>query len=36
MQNADANFDVLEGFLAAFLHEDVQVIEILDSESNQS
>jgi len=31
-----ANFDVLEGFLAAFLHEDVQVIEILDSESNQS
>lgn len=31
-----ANFDVLEGFLTAILHEDVQVIEILDSESNQS
>jgi predicted transposase/invertase (TIGR01784 family) len=30
-----ANFDVLEGFLTALLCEDIQVIEILDSESNQ-
>ena len=30
-----ANFDVLEGFLTALLREDIQVIEILDSESNQ-
>jgi predicted transposase/invertase (TIGR01784 family) len=31
-----ANFDVLEGFLAALLREEVQIIEILESESNQS
>jgi len=31
-----ANFDVLEGFLSAILNEEIQVIEILDSESNQS
>jgi len=30
-----ANFDVLEGFLTALLREDIQVIQILDSESNQ-
>jgi hypothetical protein len=30
-----ANFDVLEGFLSAVVREDVQVVEILDSESNQ-
>jgi len=29
------NFDVLEGFLSAILNEEVQVVEILDSESNQ-
>jgi len=31
-----ANFDVLEGFLTALLREDISVIEILESESNQS
>ncbi|OGO85601.1 MAG: hypothetical protein A2Y22_03820 [Clostridiales bacterium GWD2_32_59] len=31
-----ANFDVLEGFLSALLKEDMQVIEILESESNKS
>ncbi len=31
-----ANFDVLEGFLSAILREEVQVLEILDSEANQS
>lgn len=30
-----ANFDILEGFLSAMLHEDVQVVNILKSESNQ-
>jgi predicted transposase/invertase (TIGR01784 family) len=30
-----ANFDVLEGFLSAVMCEEVEVIEILDSESNQ-
>lgn len=30
-----ANFDVLEGFLSAVLRQEVQVLEILDSESNQ-
>jgi predicted transposase/invertase (TIGR01784 family) len=31
-----ANFDVLEGFLSAVLREDISVIELLESESNQS
>lgn len=31
-----ANFDVLEGFLSAVLREDISVIEILESESNQT
>ncbi|EDN70070.1 conserved hypothetical protein [Beggiatoa sp. PS] len=31
-----ANFDVLEGFLTALLQEDISVLEILESESNQS
>lgn len=30
-----ANFDVLEGFLTVFLNEEVKIIEILESESNQ-
>jgi len=30
-----ANFAVLEGFLSEPLHEDVQVVELLESESNQ-
>jgi predicted transposase/invertase (TIGR01784 family) len=29
-----ANFDILEGFLSAVLHQDVSIIEILESESN--
>ena len=29
-----ANFDILEGFLSAVLHQDVTIIEILESESN--
>ncbi len=31
-----ANFDILEGFLTALLGEDISVLEILESESNQS
>ena len=30
-----ANFDILEGFLSALLHEDVHVVNLLESESNQ-
>ncbi|MDM8527379.1 Rpn family recombination-promoting nuclease/putative transposase [Anaerolineales bacterium HSG24] len=30
-----ANFDILEGFLSAVLREDVEVIQILESESNR-
>jgi predicted transposase/invertase (TIGR01784 family) len=30
-----ANFDVLEGFLSALLKEDIQVVQRLESESNQ-
>jgi len=30
-----ANFDILEGFLSELLFEDMQIIEILESESNQ-
>ena len=30
-----ANFDVLEGFLTVFLGEKINIIEILESESNQ-
>lgn len=30
-----ANFDVLEGFLSAVLREEIKVIQILESESNQ-
>ncbi len=29
-----ANFDILEGFLSALLHQDVTIVEILESESN--
>lgn len=32
---AKANFDVLEGFLSELLHQDVQILEILESESNR-
>ncbi len=30
-----ANFDILEGFLSAILHEEVTVIRLLENESNQ-
>ena len=30
-----ANFDVLEGFLTALLNEDIKILHILESESNQ-
>lgn len=30
-----ANFDILEGFLSALLHDDITVVNILDSESNK-
>ena len=30
-----SNFDVLEGFLSALLGEDIQVIQLIESESNQ-
>ena len=30
-----ANFDILEGFLAAVLNEDIKILNILESESNQ-
>ena len=30
-----ANFDVLEGFLSALLNDDITVVQILESESNQ-
>ena len=31
-----ANFDVLEGFLTVFLNEKVKIIDILESEGNQT
>jgi predicted transposase/invertase (TIGR01784 family) len=31
-----ANFDILEGFLSELLKEDIKIIEILESESNQN
>ena len=31
-----ANFDVLEGFLTALLNEDIKILHILESESNQA
>ncbi|MDO4931278.1 MAG: Rpn family recombination-promoting nuclease/putative transposase [Prevotellaceae bacterium] len=31
-----ANFDVLEGFLTVFLNQEIKVVEILESESNQT
>jgi predicted transposase/invertase (TIGR01784 family) len=31
-----ANFDVLEGFLSALLKENIEILEILESESNQT
>ncbi|TVR58354.1 MAG: Rpn family recombination-promoting nuclease/putative transposase [Candidatus Competibacteraceae bacterium] len=31
-----ANFDVLEGFLSELLKDDIQIIEVLESESNQN
>ena len=30
-----ANFDILEGFLSELLYEDIKILEILESESNQ-
>ena len=30
-----ANFDILEGFLSELLHDDITIIEILESESNK-
>ncbi|MBF0134178.1 MAG: PD-(D/E)XK nuclease family transposase, partial [Magnetococcales bacterium] len=30
-----ANFEILEGFLSELLREDVRIVEILESESNQ-
>ncbi|MBF0434379.1 MAG: Rpn family recombination-promoting nuclease/putative transposase [Magnetococcales bacterium] len=30
-----ANFEILEGFLSELLHEDVRIVEILESESNR-
>jgi len=30
-----ANFEVLEGFLSELLHDDITIIEVLESESNQ-
>ena len=30
-----ANFDVLEGFLSELLRDDIQILEVLESESNQ-
>ncbi len=30
-----ANFDILEGFLGAILHDDITVVTLLESESNQ-
>jgi len=30
-----ANFEILEGFLSELLKEDIKIIEILESESNQ-
>ena len=31
-----ANFDVLEGFLSELLKDDIQIVEVLESESNQN
>ena len=31
-----ANFDVLEGFLTVFIGEKITIVEILESEGNQS
>ena len=31
-----SNFEILEGFLSELLKEDIKIVEILDSESNQS
>ena len=30
-----ANFGILEGFLSELLHTDIQILEILESESNK-
>ena len=30
-----ANFDILEGFLSAVVHEQMHVVNLLESESNQ-
>jgi len=35
MLRAKANFDVLEGFLGEMLQDDVEILEILESESNR-
>ena len=29
-----ANFDVLEGFLSELLRDDIEILEVLESESN--
>lgn len=31
-----SDFDILEGFLSELLYEDVTILEILESESNQN
>ncbi len=31
-----SNFDILEGFLTAILQKDIKIINLLESESNQS
>jgi len=30
-----ANFEVLEGFLSELLYDDIKILEVLESESNQ-
>jgi len=30
-----ANFDILEGFLSELLKEDIEIVEVLESESNK-
>ncbi len=30
-----ANFEILEGFLSELLHDDISILEVLESESNK-
>ena len=32
---SNANFEILEGFLSELLHDEVCILEVLESESNQ-